>query len=124
MLVIRPEQMEAMEQAMMRRFIDKTLDFIRINFPEWSRKQPGDVLTEFVMTIINFAEEHDVRNEINIQKLIEYKITFEFSIPLRSQLDSILKRADLDEDSRLEYFKRQIEDMSPLIKLTLDDAEG
>lgn len=122
MLVIRPEQMEAMERATMKRFIDKTLDFIRINFPEWSSEQPDGVISEFVVTMIKFAEEHDIRKEISIQKLIEYKITFKFSIPLLSQLDSILKRTGLDEDSRLEYFKRQIEDMSPLIKLTLDDA--
>lgn len=122
MLVIRKEQMEAMERGMMKRFIDKTLDFIKINFPEWSSRQSDDTLNAFVVTMTQFAEEHDMRKEISIQKLIEYKITFQFSIPLPSQLDFILKRAGLDEDSRLEFFVRQLEDMSPLIKLTLEDA--
>lgn len=119
---IRPEQMEAMERAMMTRFVDKTVDFIRTNFPEWSGGRPDHVLIEFVTSMIKFAQQHDIRQEITIQKLIAYKITFQFSIPLRSQLDSILRRTGLDEDSRLEYFKRQVEDLSPLIKVTLEDA--
>lgn len=122
MLTIRTEQMEAMETAMMKRFIDKTVDFIRDNFPEWSSEQPVHVLIGFVTAMIGFAKEHDIRKEISIQKLIEYKITFKFPIPLPSQLRLILRRAGLDEDSRLEFFKRQVEDVSPLIKLTLEDA--
>lgn len=122
MLAIRTEQMEAMETAMMKRFVDKTVDFIRNNFPEWSSEQPVHVLIDFVTAMISFAKEHDIRKEISIQKLIEYKITTQFCIPLPLQLDLILRRAGLDEDSRLEYFKHQIEDMSPLIKLLLEDA--
>jgi hypothetical protein len=122
MLVIRKEQTEAMERGMMKRFIDKTLDFIKINFPEWSNRQSDDTLNGFVVNMIKFAEEHSMRKEISIQKLIEYKITFGFSIPLPSQLDFILKKASLDEDVRLQFFVRQLEDVSPLIKLTLEDA--
>jgi hypothetical protein len=122
MFVIGPEMMEAMERDSMKRFIAKTLAFIRMNFPEWSSAHPEDVLHEFILAMIKFAQEHDIREEISIQKLIAYKITFQFSIPLRSQLDSILKKSGLDESSRLEYFQRQIEDMSPLIKLELADA--
>jgi len=121
-LVIRKEQTEAMERGMMKRFIDKTLDFIKINFPEWSSRQSDDTLNGFVVTMIQFAKDHNIRKEISIQKLIGYKITFGFSIPLTPQLEFILKRAGLDEDSRLEYFVRQLDDTSPLIKLTLEDA--
>jgi hypothetical protein len=121
MLVIGKEQMEAMEQRMMNRFVDKTLDFIRINFPEWGSGQSDDVLSEFVVTMTKFAQEHDMRAEISIQKLIAYQIIFGLSLPLPSKLVFVLKRAGLDEDSRLEYFVRQLEDMSPLIKLTLED---
>jgi hypothetical protein len=113
--------MEAMERGMMKRFIDKTVDFIRINFPEWSCRQSDDALIYFVETMIKLAEEHGIRKEISIQKLIAYKITFQFSTPLPPQLDFALNRAGLDEDSRLEFFVRQFEDMSPLIKLTLED---
>lgn len=122
MLVIRKEQSEVMERGMMRRFINKTLDFIRINFPEWSSGQSDDTLNVFIVTMIRFAEEHDLRKEISIQKLIEYKIIFQFDIPLPSRLNCILKRAGLEEASRLMYFVRQLEDMSPLIKLTLQGA--
>jgi hypothetical protein len=72
--------------------------------------------------MILFAEEHDVRKEISIQKLIQYKINFQFDIPLPSQLDFVLKRTGLDEDIRLELFVRQLEDISPLIKLTVEDT--
>jgi hypothetical protein len=122
MLVIRKEQMEAMERGMMKRFIDKTVDFIRINFPEWARQRSDNALTSFVETMIKLAEERDMRKEISIQKLIAYKITFQFSIPLPPQLDFTLRRAGLDEDVRLELFVRQLEEMSPLIKLTLEDG--
>ncbi|GFO58414.1 hypothetical protein GMST_07390 [Geomonas silvestris] len=120
MLVISERQMEAMGKAMMDRFVAITLDFIRINFPEWSGSQSNDALTAFVRSMIKFAQEHEIRQEISIQKLIEYKILFQFDTPLSPQLVSILTKVDLAEDSRLEYFKRQIEDLSPLIKLTLE----
>lgn len=122
MLVIRKEQMEALERGMKERFTNKTLDFIRINFPEWSGQHSDEALTAFVGTMMRFAEEHDIRKEISIQRLIEFKITFRFDIPLRSQLDAALKKVGLDEDRRLELFVRQLEDVSPLIKLTLEDA--
>jgi len=122
MLVIRKEQTEAMERGMMKRFIDKTLDFIKINFPEWSSRQSDDTLNGFVVTMIQFAKDHNMHKEISIQKLIGYKITFGFSIPLPPQLDFVLKRAGLEEDCRLAFFVRQLEDTSPLIKLTLEDA--
>ncbi|MCM0084224.1 hypothetical protein L4X63_21815 [Geomonas sp. Red32] len=121
MLTIRKEQIEAMERAGMKRFIGKTIDFIRTNSPEW-RRQSDETLTAFVETMISFAEEHGLRKEISIQKLIAYKITDQFAIPLPSQLELILRRPGLDEDSRLEYFLRQLEDMSPLIKLRLEDV--
>lgn len=122
MLVIGERQMEAMGKGMMDRFVAITLDFIRINFPEWSSNQSEDTLTAFVRSMIKFAQEHEIRQEISIQKLIEYKILFQFDIPLSPQLASILRKVGLGEDTRLEYFKRQFEDLSPLIKLTLDDA--
>jgi hypothetical protein len=121
MLFVSAEQMAVMESTMMKRFIDKTLDFIRINFLEWSSQQTDDVLTGFVRDMIKFAQDHEICKEISIQKLIEYQIDFKFSIPLRSQLENTLRRPGLDEDSRLEYFKRQIEDLSPLIKLKPED---
>lgn len=121
MLVIEEEQMNVLGQAEMKHFIDITLDFLKLNFPEWSRNQTGAALTSFISDMIHFAQEHDIRREIGIQKLIAYKIIYQYPIPLSPQLDFVLTRAGLDEDSRLEYFKRHIEDVSPLIKVTLDD---
>ncbi|WP_183362616.1 hypothetical protein [Geomonas limicola] len=114
--------MEAMGKAMMERFVTITLDFIKMNFPEWSRNQTDDVLTVFVRTMITFSQEHGIRQEIGIQKLIAYKILFHYDIPLSPQLASILTKADMTEESKLEYFLRQFEDLSPLIKLTLEDV--
>jgi hypothetical protein len=120
--VSKADGSKAMEQPLMKHFIDITVDFIRINFSDWSSKQSDDDLKKFIVTMIRFAREHDVRTEIGIQKLIAYKIIYKFTIPLSSQLDFILKRPTLDEESRLEYFERQFEDLSPLIKLPLEGA--
>jgi len=122
MLVIGEEQMNAMEHIMMTHFIDITLDFLKLNFPEWISNRTDAALTSFIWDMIHFAQEHDIRSEISIQKLIAYKILYQYPIPLSPQLDFVLTRAGLAEGSRLEYFKRQVEDLSPLIKVTLEDA--
>lgn len=111
----------ATEQQQKKRFIGMTVNFIRKNFGEWSGKQSDSDLTKFIENMIEFAEKHDVLSGPSIQKLIAYKIIYDFSIPLPPHLRFILKRPGLDEYARLQYFERQFEDMSPLIKLQLED---
>lgn len=121
MVVIRREQMEAMDRSMMQRFIDKSIDFIRMNFPEWSSDQSDEALISFIRSMTALAQNYSIRKEINIQRLMEYKITFDFSIPLPSHLARLLKREGLGEESRLELLVWQLEDTLPLIELKLDD---
>lgn len=122
MLVIRKEQIETMERAMMQQFVEKTVHFIKDNFQDWSGARSDDDIEEFVVTMITFAQENGLRNEISIQKLIAYKINFQLSIPLTPEMNHILANTELDEDSRLEYFVRQIHNPTQLIKLSLEDT--
>lgn len=121
-MIIRQEQMEAMDRAMMERFVDKSIEFIRINFPDWSSDRSDEALTGFINSMTTLARGHNIRKEINVQRMMEYKITFDFSIPLPPRLASLLNRDDLGEEGRLELLVWHLEDTSPLIELTLEDA--
>lgn len=124
-MIIRREQMEALDRAMMTRFIEKSIDFIRINFPDWSSEQSDEALTSFITTMTTLARSYQIRKEINVQKLMEYKITFDFSTPLPPHLAQLLNKDGLGEESRLELFVCRLEDTSPLIELYLEDiSEG
>jgi hypothetical protein len=122
-MIIVQEQMAAMDDVMMKRFVDKSIVFIRINFPDWSRDQSDEALVKFINKMITFARSYDIRKEINIQKVMEYKITFNFSIPLPPRLALLLNKNDLCEEARLELFVWQLEDTLPLIELTLEDSD-
>lgn len=71
--------------------------------------------------MISFARSYNIRKEINVQRLMEYKITFDFSIPLPTRLAKLLNRDDLSEEGRLELLVWHLEDTYPLTELTLDD---
>ena len=104
MLIIRNEQQQALKIAAMSSFIVNCKQFIEQNAPEWCIDKSDDDKHQFVEEMIEFSHDCHIYNEDSIQRLIYYKIEYDFSIPLSPYRKSLLEREKFDEDYRIEQF--------------------
>lgn len=103
-MIVRKEQLARFSQGMVDAFIGKTIVFLRSNFPDWAGSKSDTQLGRLVQEMIDLGAAHGIKKEINIQKLLYYKVRFDFDIPLHKKLFPILTEIDVDEDSRTENF--------------------
>ena len=123
MLVIRKEQMVAMEEAMMSRFVKKCVVFTRSNFDVWSHKKDDVELTSFVREIIELAHRCNIRKEINIQKLLAYKIEIGYECSLPGNLHRLLTSNGMSEDSKMAVFLQLLVSGLSRVEIDLHEEE-
>lgn len=112
-----------MEEQMMRRFVKKCVGFIRCNFDIWSHGKDDDDLTRFIREVIELAHRYNIRKEINIQKLIAYKIEFGYTPALPNNLHLLLLSNDMYEDSKTVVFLQLLVSGLSLMEIDLGEEE-
>lgn len=120
MLTIRKEQETILADSMLKTFTFKTLSFLEKYAPSWCEKRGDAEKIEFIDSLIAFAHKHHVFQEINIQKLILYKIEYDFPIPLSNFRHLKLCRESFCESYRIDHFLLTLISGRELIHITLD----
>ena len=103
-MIVRKDQLVRFSQDLVDAFIAKTVEFLRSNFPDWVGVKDDEQLGMFIQEMIDLGAEHEIKKEINVQKLIYYKIRFNFKLPLHKKLLLLLTEKGIDEDGRTENF--------------------
>jgi hypothetical protein len=120
MFVIRQEQIDAMAEAMMKRFTVKSILFLENEAPSWCQNQSEGEIAQFVNEMVEVSQLNKVFSEMNIQKIMMWKIEYDFEVPLDGCLRSILNNETGTEDYRLEQFFKEITSTHELRAVTLD----
>lgn len=108
MLVIKDVQMEAFRQIEVEKFVQKSVVFLRQNFADWCADKEQEEIEVFIHKIIAFGEQYEIRKQLNLQKLMHFKITYEFDIPLVEHLEEILTPVDTNESYRVKCFYKSL----------------
>ncbi len=104
----------------LEQFISTSLLFLRENFPEWSQTKEDKFLRDFINKMIQFGREYNILKEINVQKLMAYKIEYDFVMPLKNDRKIKLNQQDFEEDYRMDQFYIALESNYRLIPITLE----
>ncbi len=97
--------MEAFRQIEVEKFVQKSVVFLRQNFPEWCEGKEEQEIEAFIHEIIAFGEQYEIRKQLNLQKLMHFKITYEFDIPLVEHLEAILNKKEWGENYKIKCFQ-------------------
>jgi len=103
-MILRDSQIKQLNNCILEQFIAKSFFFLEINFPHWIKNKDKMEIRSFIMEIINLGGKYKISKGINLQKLMEYKIKFNYDIPLVEKLESYLLKYDLEESKRVEDF--------------------
>jgi hypothetical protein len=125
MLQIRKEHEQAFVDKARATFIAKTLVFLEQNTPDWCSTRTADEQRQFIEEILDFAHQRHIFKAINVQKLVYYKIAYEFEIFLSPYREGQLNRKAFDEAYRVTQLRDSLlsgHDMT-VIKL-YDDTNG
>ena len=120
MLILRKEQMDAMANAMQKNFLFRSLSVLERKSEIWSRDRTDDEKRKFVEDMVEFAHGNEIFKEMNIQKLMVWKLEHDYAIPLTAYLSFILNRPAFYEEYRLEQFLRAITMNHECTVITLD----
>ena len=108
MLIIKDIQMEAFRRIEVEKFVQKSVVFLQENFPDWCANKEQDEIEAFIHEIITFGEQYEIRKQLNLQKLMHFKISYEFDIPLVEHLEAILSPVDTNESYRVKCFYKSL----------------
>ncbi len=102
MMKINASQVKAFSHSKWEEFIQKSLPFLRDNFKEWCVDRKEDELRKFILETVDFGKQYRIGKEINIQKLMHFKIEFNFNLKKYDVLQKEINRADINEDQKTE----------------------
>ena len=108
MLIIKDIQMKAFRQIEVEKFVQKSVVFLQENFADWCADKEQEAIETFIHDIIAFGEQYEIRKQLNLQKLMHFKITYEFDIPLVEHLEAILSPVDTNESYRVKCFYKSL----------------
>ena len=101
-MMINASQVKAFSNSKWEEFIQKSFPFLRDNFKEWCMDRKDDELRKFILETVDFGEKYGIGKEINVQKLMHFKIEFNFDLKKYNVLQKELNRADINEDQKTE----------------------
>lgn len=120
MLNIRTDQLTIIETNAMVHFIDETREYLGKNAPSWVEGKDEGSISKFINTMIKFGSGYGILSEINLQKLMYFKIKYGFEIPLKGYRHEILRRQHFGEDYRMDQFLGVLSNPRELKLITLD----
>jgi len=109
MFVLKKKQLEVFKEIERKKFVEKSLGFLKYNFPEWVTEKEDDELKVFINKIIDLGEEYHLLKEIHAQKLMFLKISYDFKIPLTDKHHEILKPQMITAEKRIKNFFKALE---------------
>ena len=99
---ITNKQIEELNKNKVDNFIGQSILFLQLNFSTWCNEKTADMIRQFIFSMIEFGNTNNIKKGNNLQKLMHYKIEYQFEIPLHEKLEKILTNADWDENARVE----------------------
>jgi len=109
MLVITNKQMEAFRQIEVEKFVQKSVAFLRDNFADWCVDKEQEEIESFIYEMIEFGEQYEIKKQLNLQKLMFFRIEFRFDIPLVGELEEILGAVNKNESFRITQFYKMLD---------------
>ncbi len=100
--------MEAFRQIEVEKFVQKSVVFLQQNFADWCADKEQEAIEAFIHGIIAFGEQYEIRKQLNLQKLMHFKITYEFDVPLVEHLEEILSQVETNESYRVKCFYKSL----------------
>lgn len=104
MLKISQNQFLVFKNVYIEKFIIDSIEFLNSNFAQWVKNKSKDELDNFVRDTIEFAQLYSIKKEINVQKLMYFRINFNFPIPLTIEHRNLLLETEKNEDGRMRNF--------------------
>ena len=123
MFIITKQQMEAFQQAEVEKFVEISVVFLQENFTDWCEGKGREAIEQFIREMMTFGKQYGIYTEINIQKLMHYKIEFDFDIPLQTALATELRKPDIHEDHRVNFFYEKLIPNNTLNKTSTEEDE-
>lgn len=108
MFILKNKQIETFKEIERGKFVEKSLVFLDYNFPDWTKGKKEKELKKFINDMIDLGEQYHIFKEINVQKLMFYKINFDFEIPVLEKFEEIIKPQALSEDKRIQKFYKAL----------------
>jgi len=108
MLTISKKQYEVFFNKEKDKFIEKSIVFLKENFLDWTKDKSESELVDFIEEIIDFGEQYNILSQLNLQKLMYYKIDLEFDIPLNEKLEESINIRNRHEEFLLRSFHRAL----------------
>lgn len=108
--------MEAFRQIEVEKFVQKSVLFLKNNFADWCADKRQEEIEAFIYKMIEFGEQYDIKKQLNLQKLMFFKIEFEFDIPLVKVLEEILNEVEKNESYRVTQFYKTLDSNNLLTK--------
>ena len=118
--MINAEQMEVFEYQSMDLFIKKSIPFLKENAPEFTNEKSDDELEKFIIKTIQFAESHNIKRKVNVQRVMLLKIEHDFSYNLYCELKYALSGTSFGEGYRIDKFKILLASKNQRAVITLD----
>jgi len=119
-LIIRHEQMAAFDQNEREKFIFESISFLRETLQIWSMGKCDEDIRRFAKKMVDMAHRRNIHQEINIQKLMHYKIQYAYDIPESDYPGDRLGGEDLDEYQKVERLYFTLTKNQNLIEISLD----
>jgi len=109
-MIIRTTQLIKFETKILENFILKCREFLLLNYPDHFAKDEIIKMDNFILKAISFGEMYEIYHEMNIQKLMAIKMEYQILDydELPTLLEEILTYPSRDEDTKVNYFHKQI----------------
>ena len=103
-LVVRREQMQAFEQALLTTFVNRMADRLRVRFPAETGKLAAADLESMIRDGIAAAARHGVKDEADVARYLEFVVTHGPSFDVDEKTawaGAILRRTDLSGTGKM-----------------------
>ncbi len=104
MLIISKAQMAQLGAHSRTDFVQRTVTFLKENTPQWTAERTDDVVADHIQKTIDACARMNIRQEINIQKVLYHAIRTNSDPFAEGPLRSALTTSGLTESRRVMGF--------------------
>lgn len=78
MLIIRREQMEALDAACLRQFQNREIARLRARFPEKTQELDDQEIRQVITTAIESAKKYKVTDEVDVGRYLDFMFRYDY----------------------------------------------
>jgi len=108
MFTITNKQMEALKQIEIEKFVEKCVVFLKNNFEDWCASKSINEIEYFIYEMLSLGDQYHIKKQINLQKLMFFKIEYDFEMPLKRNLIEKIDELGRNEDYRIKQFNKAL----------------